>query len=137
MFYENFQKLCKKEHTSPSAVAMSLGYSNATAAKWKRGSMPKDSTLQKIADYFGVTVEELLQDNSASPARNVAANIKNSAIIQGNSGNNVSATVGVPVSSEQPSDASELEILRIYRSLSVLEKAKFIQMAFEFDKKGQ
>lgn len=27
---------------------------------WKRGSIPKADTLQKIADYFGVTTDELL-----------------------------------------------------------------------------
>ena len=69
MFWENFVLLCNKRLKSPNKVCADLGYSSATATKWKNGSVPRDTTLNSIADYFGITVEELIRD----PAEKVAA----------------------------------------------------------------
>ena len=60
MFWENFLKLCNKNNESPNNVCNKLKLSNATATKWKNGSVPRNTTLLKIAEYFGVTVEYLL-----------------------------------------------------------------------------
>ena len=62
MFWENFVLLCNKRLKSPNKVCADLGYSSATATKWKNGSVPRDTTLKSIADYFGITVEELICD---------------------------------------------------------------------------
>lgn len=59
MFWENFILLCTKNNTTPSAVCLDLGYSKTMATNWKKGAAPRDTTLLKIADYFGVTVEYL------------------------------------------------------------------------------
>lgn len=59
-FYDIFSKLCKEREISPSAVARSIGLTTATPTYWKRGSIPKGDTLQKLADYFGVSVDYLL-----------------------------------------------------------------------------
>ena len=64
MFWENFVALCNKRYKSPNKVCAELGYSSATATKWKGGSIPRDTTLHLIADHFGVTVEDLLRDPS-------------------------------------------------------------------------
>ena len=60
MFWEIFLKLCNKNNESPNNVCNKLKLSNATATKWKNGSVPHNTTLLKIAEYFGVTVEYLL-----------------------------------------------------------------------------
>lgn len=62
MFWKNFVSLCNEKRLSPNAVCSELGYSTAIATKWKNGSIPRSSTLQKIADYFGVTVESLTEE---------------------------------------------------------------------------
>lgn len=59
MFWDNFVILCNKKGKSPNGACAELGFSKNTATKWKHGSVPYDTTLQKIADYFGVTVEYL------------------------------------------------------------------------------
>lgn len=59
MFWNNFVSLCNEKGKSPNAICKELGFSNATATYWKRGSVPNDSTLRKIADHFGVSVEQL------------------------------------------------------------------------------
>lgn len=60
MFWNTFVELCSKNKVSPNAVCKELGFSNATATKWKNGSEPRDTTCNKIADYFGVSVDYLL-----------------------------------------------------------------------------
>lgn len=71
-FYENFVRLCNKIGKKPSAVATELGISRATASRWGNGMIPTYSNLVKVADYFGVTVEELrgeeANDTKASDA---------------------------------------------------------------------
>ena len=66
MFWNNLVTLCNKNNTSPTAVANVLGIAIGSITKWKNGSVPRDTTLKKIADYFGVTAEELLCDSVAS-----------------------------------------------------------------------
>ena len=62
MFWKNFVLLCNEKNIAPNTACASLGYSSAIATKWKNGSIPRSTTLQKIADYFDVTVEYLLRD---------------------------------------------------------------------------
>lgn len=60
MFYDNFKKLCELNGEKPTPVAQKLGCSSAHVAKWKRGATPRQAMLEKMAEYFGVTVQELL-----------------------------------------------------------------------------
>ena len=60
MFYENLLELCRRQNIAPSVVAKDLGFSSSMPTAWKRGSIPKSDTLQKIADYFNTTTDELL-----------------------------------------------------------------------------
>ncbi len=66
MFWENFVTLCNKKNISPNAACAELGYSNAIATKWKGGSKPRSTTLHKIAEYFGVSVDYLLGNENDS-----------------------------------------------------------------------
>ena len=59
MFYENVVRLAVRKGLSPSAAAEEMGYPRSTLSRWKAGAVPRRATLQKIADYFGVTVKEL------------------------------------------------------------------------------
>lgn len=62
MFYNKFLKLCNEVGKAPSAVAEELGFKRSAVTKWSRGSLPRQASLQKIADYFGITVDELTAD---------------------------------------------------------------------------
>lgn len=59
MFSDNFVRLCNTIGKGVTVVAEEIGYSANAGAKWASGSMPRRTTLLKIADYFGITVEEL------------------------------------------------------------------------------
>lgn len=60
MFYNNFVDLCNKKKMSPSAVAEDMGYQRSVITRWASGTNPRQATLQRIAEYFGITVAELL-----------------------------------------------------------------------------
>lgn len=62
MFYENLQELCKENGTSVTVLMKTLGLSTGLPTFWKKGSVPKSDTLQKIADFFNVTTDYLLYD---------------------------------------------------------------------------
>lgn len=67
MFYDVFKELCEAKKISCKAAAMEMGFSNSTASKWKRtGAVPNGDTLNKVADYFGVSVSYLLSREADS-----------------------------------------------------------------------
>ena len=60
MFYDVFSSLCDSRGISPSKAAENIGLNRAAVSKWKKGAVPVGATLQKFADYFGVTTDYLL-----------------------------------------------------------------------------
>lgn len=61
MFYDRFNELCNEKGVTPVQLRKELGISQSTVASWKsRGLTPKGITLQRLADYFGVSVNYLL-----------------------------------------------------------------------------
>jgi transcriptional regulator with XRE-family HTH domain len=61
VFYDNFVALCASVDKTPAYVGRELGIDKSTISCWKaRKTKPSDVNAQKIADYFGVTVEELM-----------------------------------------------------------------------------
>lgn len=63
MIYDNIKRLCEQNHTSIYAVERDCGIGNGTIGKWaSRGSSPRVNVLQKVAEYFGVSVSELLME---------------------------------------------------------------------------
>lgn len=62
VFYDNFIRLCAQRSVTPSAVMRAIGLNKSSATYWKKGSTPSSDTLQKLADYFGITVDDLLSE---------------------------------------------------------------------------
>lgn len=60
MFYDNFINYCNNVNKSPSAVASELGLSRASVNGWKHGKIPTDANQIRIANYFGISVSELM-----------------------------------------------------------------------------
>lgn len=73
-FFNNFQALCRSKGIAESTAALACGKSKSSYTNWKNGAIPQNTTLYKVADYFGVTVDWLMSDHSdahyvnASPA---------------------------------------------------------------------
>lgn len=69
MFYDTFLYLCNQNNISPSAAALDMGFQKSVVTRWKGGTIPRDANLQKVADYFGVSVDYLLNgETKKSPA---------------------------------------------------------------------
>lgn len=60
MFYEIVNNLCKERKTTITKMAEEIGLSNAAPTSWRKGSVPKLTTVKKVAEYFDVSVEYLL-----------------------------------------------------------------------------
>lgn len=59
--YEIFELLCNKNNVTPYRVCKETGLTTATISNWKAGRyVPKQDKLQKIADYFNVSLEYLM-----------------------------------------------------------------------------
>lgn len=60
MYYDSFFALCEAYGKTPYAVAKATGIATATLTHWKKGLYtPKDEKLEKIAEYFGVSLDYL------------------------------------------------------------------------------
>lgn len=60
MFWDKYYNLCHSIGKSPNAVANELGISSGSVTNWKNGTTPKFPVLEKIAQYFGCTINFLL-----------------------------------------------------------------------------
>ncbi len=72
MFYTNFVKLCNRKGIAPTAAAVEMGFQRSVATRWSKGAEPRRTTLEKVADYFGVTVSDLIGDDSAQKEKPTA-----------------------------------------------------------------
>ena len=65
--YEIYCKLRDSKGTKDADVAKATGITKSTFSDWKSGrSQPKKEKLQKIAEFFGVTVDYLMTGNEDS-----------------------------------------------------------------------
>ncbi|MPM62970.1 hypothetical protein SDC9_109848 [bioreactor metagenome] len=75
MFYENFINLCEIRGVSPTKVLLALGISKGSLGRWKTGGKPLNEAKKKIADYFGISVAELMGANAEKPAANTGGEL--------------------------------------------------------------
>ncbi|MNO32472.1 helix-turn-helix protein [compost metagenome] len=65
--YEIFEELLKRHNVTAYRVAKETGITTATFTSWKQGKYtPKQEKLQKIADYFGVTLGFLMGNSNST-----------------------------------------------------------------------
>lgn len=65
--YEVFEQLLQKHGVTSYKVAKEAGVTQTALSNWKSGrSTPTTKTLQKIADYFGVTIDYLMTGKDES-----------------------------------------------------------------------
>ena len=61
MILSNVSNLCKERKISIARLEREVGIGNGVISGWENGN-PRVDTLKKVADYFGVTVDELLKE---------------------------------------------------------------------------
>lgn len=69
MFYDKYVALCSKKGVSPTTAAVQMGMSKGTPTTWKKlKTTPQAAQLKKIADYFGVTIDSLMDNEQKEKA---------------------------------------------------------------------
>ena len=63
MFWEKFRYLSEIKGIKPHAILKELEISSGSANNWKKGTIPNGETLKKIADYFDVSIDFLLDSD--------------------------------------------------------------------------
>lgn len=66
MFYDRFVQLCKLKGVTPSRAALDAGISKSLVSKWKANGAkdPSPDIVRKLAAYFGVSISELLGEET-------------------------------------------------------------------------
>ncbi|MBR2422309.1 MAG: helix-turn-helix transcriptional regulator [Oscillospiraceae bacterium] len=74
MFFNRFKALCDGKNISVYRACTDIGLNRSAVAKWKAGGKPNGTTAAKLAEYFGVTTDYLLeQTDEKTPAENQRA----------------------------------------------------------------
>ena len=69
-FYRNFIHLCNDNGVAPTAVVRECGLQKSVVTRWQNGSIPRGTSLLKIANYFNCAPENLtigLLDDAEDP----------------------------------------------------------------------
>ena len=68
MFFNRLKQLCDEKGISVYRACPAIGLNRSAVAKWKSGGTPNGTTAAKLAEYFGVTTDYLLeQTNEKTP----------------------------------------------------------------------
>ncbi len=114
MFWERFIQLCAENNTKPNPVASKLGISSGAVTKWKKNKItPNEVTLQKLANYFDVSVDYLVGRTDSPHPTNITNDI--------NKQNNAKT-----VSIQTALSTEEKELIESFRSFPAEYKAKMI-----------
>ena len=63
--FARIKDMCWDKRTTIAGLEHTLGFSNGTISKWKK-SNPRIDNLQKVANFFGCSVLELILDEPAT-----------------------------------------------------------------------
>ena len=63
MLVKNIRRLCQENDISIKKLEATLGIGNGIIARWET-SAPSVTRVKAVADFFGVTVDELLADRN-------------------------------------------------------------------------
>ena len=72
-FYTKYLDLCNKRGKSPSKVALENKISKASVTRWKYGYTPTDTNINKLAIYFGVSVDYLKENEAEPTTKNITS----------------------------------------------------------------
>ena len=67
MILEKINSLCKQKGISIAQLEREMGFANATIRRWDAVD-PGVEKVEKVADYFGVTIDSLISTEPDAPA---------------------------------------------------------------------
>lgn len=125
---ERIFDLLKKQKKSQGALSIALGIRQATVSSWKtKGTTPAADLLEKIAEFFNVSVDYLVtgKEYTPSPSQTVNQGIFGDR----NRNNTVTISGGVPM------EVSEIEgeLLKVCASLDIRRKNALLTYAYKLE----
>ncbi|MBQ8448753.1 MAG: helix-turn-helix transcriptional regulator, partial [Clostridia bacterium] len=64
-FSEKLKQLRSEKGISQAKLAADIHISRSAVAKWENGlGLPNDESIKLLADYFGITIDELITNKS-------------------------------------------------------------------------
>ena len=60
MFYDNFNDIFRSKGTTITGVLKAIGKSTGSTGTWREGKFPKLDTVMEMAEYLGVSLDELV-----------------------------------------------------------------------------
>lgn len=113
-FAENINRICAKKGTNLTAVIKQIknGKSAYTTAINKKGSIPNQEELLKLAEILECSVMDFFADEEDLTKEDLAPQVF-------------------------PQNEDEQDILNIYRSLSRRAKHEFMSMVYEFENREE
>lgn len=121
--YDRIRRLCNGRGIDISNLGEHLpdaNVSKSTISHWKNGTVPRAALVKAMADYFEVSPEYILSGKGASVepegVKEVVAGRAPVAIIDGY---------------EKKLSEQEVALLKLYKELDVIQKAKLIAYASE------
>ena len=132
-FGNRLRKLRRDAEMTQGQLAKILNVDTSAVGKYERfpEAYPSIPILIKIADHFHVSIDYLLRGivSSSLPTENkVSGELTNSTVIQANRG-------GTIFSNERIVSPEVDELLHVYDNLSVRERLKLLNFAFDMDEK--
>jgi len=70
MFYQMVEIQCARKGISITKLTQLLGLSSSVITGWKKGAVPRMSTVKMIADFFRISPELLLKGDVDSGVQN-------------------------------------------------------------------
>lgn len=64
MLYEKIKTMCKEKNIPIRKLELNLGFSQGSVCKWN-DVCPSVDKVKKVADFLGVTVDELISDKAS------------------------------------------------------------------------
>ncbi len=131
---ERIMSIAKKKGLTKNKLLLNAKLHKGVFDNMKKGQIPSVDKIHIIADYLDVSVDYLLgrtDEQTNTHYTNNINDINDSNFIQG-----IGSITVHDSTSNQPKELSkeETEILDIYRSLNIREKAKFLNMALDIEK---
>ena len=105
-FATNFKRICTEKNTSPTRVCSELGLSSSKVNLWNNGSLPKQDMLVRLAQHLDCSVMDFFADEQHLLHTSDSSN---------------------------ELDADEREVIRLFRTLSLKEKHKFMAQAYVYE----
>lgn len=123
MFWEKYTELCKSVGKSPNAVAEECGIkSTGSVTGWKKGAIPRNPVLKRIADYFHVPITYFYVDSNIE--NYVSSSLSDAVSLSANGQKNKPATTKDDGKEENEENLINSELLKRLMMLSPEELIK-------------